>query len=155
MNKKSVFILMIFLIISILTINTVAADCTAGEFTCSTYRTIVKCVTPPSYGVWETYDTCDSDQRCRVGSSTCEDLPTQPLEPPEPEPGKTEPYCFSNGCTAGDYYGEYCYVNHYWCQDVKPSGYGCQDELIERAVKTAKYSEDCGTEQIDIYCPAR
>ncbi len=44
-----------------------------------------------------------------------------------------------------------CVVNHYWCRGVKAPGVGCQDTLIGRG-ETQTFSEDCGTEQIDVIC---
>jgi hypothetical protein len=44
-----------------------------------------------------------------------------------------------------------CYVNHFWCQTSKPGG--CSDQLIGNAVQSASYSKNCGTEQIDLWCP--
>jgi hypothetical protein len=45
-----------------------------------------------------------------------------------------------------------CYVNHYWCQTSKPGG--CTDQIIGNAVQSASFSKNCGTEQIDLYCPS-
>jgi hypothetical protein len=44
-----------------------------------------------------------------------------------------------------------CTVYHYWCQDIKPSGVGCQDAQLS-AGSSASFSQDCGTEQIDVSC---
>ena len=56
----------------------------------------------------------------------------------------------SNTLNVGSLYPT-CYVNHYWCQTKKPGG--CSDQLIGNAVQSASFSKNCGTEQIDLYCP--
>jgi hypothetical protein len=58
--------------------------------------------------------------------------------------------CAGSTCTAPSDVSN-CYVNHYWCKTRKPGG--CSDILLESVVKSASFSKDCGTEQMDIYCP--
>ncbi len=65
--------------------------------------------------------------------------------------------CSGNGCsvagtlppTASD---TGCFVNHYWCQTRSPSG--CSSNKIKDRVTSSSFEKDCGTEQIDIYCPS-
>ncbi len=59
--------------------------------------------------------------------------------------------CGTSSCSVPSGLYPTCYVNHYWCQTRSPGG--CSSNLIDRAVASASFSKDCGTEQIDIYCP--
>jgi hypothetical protein len=58
--------------------------------------------------------------------------------------------CSGNQCTVGDKGSDSCYVNHYWCLTRSPGG--CSTNLIGSHY-TEVFSKDCGTEQLDIYCP--
>jgi hypothetical protein len=58
--------------------------------------------------------------------------------------------CSGNTCTATTKVSP-CYVDHYWCKIRSPDG--CSSNLIESGVQSSSFSKDCGTEQMDIYCP--
>jgi hypothetical protein len=58
--------------------------------------------------------------------------------------------CGTNSCTiGGQTFGSNCFVSHYWCQTRSPGG--CSSNLIGQG-SSEQFSENCGTEQIDVYC---
>lgn len=57
-------------------------------------------------------------------------------------------YCDNTGCDVKGAPG--CYVTHYTCQQ---SGVGnCNETTVAHRVQSAKFTETCGTEQIDVTC---
>lgn len=102
--------------------------------------------------------SCPPGQNCVVGGCTpsgsinglCKTTSGGVTTPSSCKTG-TPPYsCDTGGCRITNS-SSGCYVNRYRCLTRKPEG--CSDILVDSAVQNAIFKENCGTEQIDVYCP--
>lgn len=112
--------------------------------------------TKPTLAPTYTQSCLDAAYKCVPEGSKCE--PNTILNPTRtPTPPPIPAACANVGCSGSScsvpasLYGPTCYVNHWVCDTVKPSGAGCSDTLVSTS-RTANFTRNCGTEQIDIKC---
>jgi hypothetical protein len=106
--------------------------------------------------------SCDANETKNVGAADCNSKGLVCCRPAGGGGGTTggetvdcsQVKCTATSCTVGSAYNQAsCWVSHYACDDVKQGQAGCNDKLLS-AGQSASFTQDCGTEQIDIYCPA-
>jgi len=131
--------------------------CTGEQYCLTNTELYARCHEGTATGsiCWKLVINCeDEDKVCR--GSACETPYTPPATPAEGQP-TTAPshYCVGDYCNVGGHFSSSCYVNHWYCDERKTGGAGCNDNLIRSGVQSSSFERDCGTEQIDVTqgCP--